>query len=186
MESDICPKRLYDPCLSGCLGTSSLDPGTWFQESSLVSRFFFLDSIDFHGITWDEATRRVLTCWLEVFLTYHSWLTGWVQGSRLPMVHSEMLGLNSVLELFTVFQLSTFTLSCCLLATALEGSSRSSRPPLHPCLPHHGPGTQSDWPSHPLCKLHTTCQLSDYTCILQRICDHCRKLILWHATLSQC
>lgn len=75
MESDICPKGLYDPCLSGCLGTSSLDPGTWFQESSLVSSFVFLDSIDFHGITWDEATRRVLTCWLEVFLTHHSWQT---------------------------------------------------------------------------------------------------------------
>ena len=111
---------------------------------------------------------------------------GWVQGSRLPMVHSEMLGLNYLLELFTVFQLSTFTLSCCFLATALEGSSRSSRPLLPSCLPHHGPGTQSDWTSHSLCKLHTTCQLSDYTCILQRICDHCRKLILWHATLSQC
>ena len=41
------------------------------------------------------------------------------------MVHSEMLGLNYVLDLFTVLQLSPFTLSCCFLATALEGSSGS-------------------------------------------------------------
>lgn len=127
MESDICPKELYDPWLSGCLGTSLLDSGTWFQESGLVSSFVWVDSIDF--LSWNHMKwSHQKGCDMLIGGVSHSSLMtdiGRVQGSRLPMVHSEMLGLNYVLDLFTVLQLSPFTLSCCFLATALEGSSGS-------------------------------------------------------------